>query len=64
MSGEGSRVRRLGAPKGRETLGPGGPQGGSARLPALCPTHPRPLTFCPGEMRALTCFSTGFRELS
>lgn len=23
-----------------------------------------PLTFCPGEMRALTCFSTGFRELS
>lgn len=25
---------------------------------------PSALTFCPGEMRALTCFSTGFRELS
>lgn len=28
-----------------------------------CPALPAP-TFCPGEMRALTCFSTGFRELS
>lgn len=50
--------------------GRGGPSLVSVRgLRADCGRPPRPppcspLTFCPGEMRALTCFSTGFRELS
>lgn len=42
-----------------------GPEG--RKRPNCCPPArglPPQLTFCPGEMRAFTCFSTGFRELS
>lgn len=43
-----------------------GPEGRKRTAADCCPPDglPLQLTFCPGEMRALTCFSTGFRELS